>query len=194
MRFIGGVFALASVTTAFTPAFSYEANNSTKNSTTTIKVSNNITPNKASSATVRLVSTPAPPKVCDARTVTIYETAYGSKANPTATRLPGGYNGNPSANGAYNGNQYGNGGYNSNPSAKASPAKGSGSPKSSPTARVGKPFGYNEEQFRKTEGDMKLKACNHWSHDAKDPKNLVPTSVGDKTQLYYAENGTPRKS
>ncbi|KAH7381443.1 hypothetical protein DE146DRAFT_286217 [Phaeosphaeria sp. MPI-PUGE-AT-0046c] len=174
MRFIGSVVAFASITTAFTPAYPYEAYNSTKNSTTIIKVPNNVTPNKASSAPIVLKSTPAPPKVCDVHTVTVYETAYGAKANPSATRLVGGYNANPSV--------------------KASPVKASGSPKSSPTAKVGKPFGYNEEQFRKTEGDMKLKACNHWTHDAKDPKNLVPTSVGDKTQLYYAENGKPQPS
>lgn len=87
---------------------------------------------------------------------------------------------------------YGAGG-NTYPTKVAGSAGASGS-KASPTAKVGKPFGYKEEQFRpKTEGDMKLKACNHWSLDTKDPKNLIPTAVGEKTQLYYAENGKPRK-
>ncbi|KAI8932265.1 hypothetical protein NX059_010466 [Plenodomus lindquistii] len=67
--------------------------------------------------------------------------------------------------------------------------------KASPTAKVAKPFGYKEEKFRpQTEGDVQLKPCNHWSHDVKDPKNLLPTPAGDKTQLYYAENGEAQPS
>lgn len=73
------------------------------------------------------------------------------------------------------------------PSATASGAK------ASPSAKVGKPYGYKQEDFNfKTEGDVKLQSCNHWDHNAKDPQHLVPTVVGDKTQLYYAENGDAR--
>jgi hypothetical protein len=159
MRFIGTAIAFASITAAFTPSYSYNTNNSSShNGSTTIKLSTNTSPNKASNSTISLKSTNAPPKVCGVNTVTVYETAYGAKSYPTVTKT----------------------------------ASGS---KASPTAKVGKPFGYKEEQFRpKTEGDVVLKACNHWSHDAKDPKNLIPTSVGEKTQLYYAENGTPQPS
>ena len=60
-------------------------------------------------------------------------------------------------------------------------------------AKVGKPFGYKQEEFHsKMEGDVKLESCNHWTHNANNPQHLVPTVVGDKTQLYYAENGDAR--
>ncbi|KAF1921341.1 hypothetical protein BDU57DRAFT_46632 [Ampelomyces quisqualis] len=79
--------------------------------------------------------------------------------------------------------------------ADSTATKAAGGSKASPSAKVGKPFGYNEEQFHhKTEGHMKLKSCNHWSHNAKDPNHIVPTNVGEKTQIYYAENGEPHPS
>jgi hypothetical protein len=106
----------------------------------------------------------------------VYKTVYGAKGIPTATRIASGYNAGYSAK--------------ANPSA----TKSAGGSKASPSAKVGKPFGYSEEKFRpKTDGDVTLKSCNHWSHNAKDPKNIIPTVVGEKTQLYYAENGKPRK-
>jgi hypothetical protein len=164
MRFIATAIAFASVTTAFTPTNSYDSISSGKNASTITSSS------KASNSTTSLRSTPLPPKACAVNIVTVYETAYGAKANPAATRAASGSAANPTV------------------------IKSASGSKASPLAKVAKPFGYNEEQFRpKTEGDVMLKACNHWSHDAKDPKNLIPTSVGDKTQLYYAENGKPRK-
>lgn len=70
----------------------------------------------------------------------------------------------------------------------------SSSAKASPSAKVGKPFGYKNEDFQyNTENTAKLQPCTHWTHDTKNPKNLVPTVVGDKTQLYYAEDGDARE-
>lgn len=73
-------------------------------------------------------------------------------------------------------------------------AKASSTAAASPTVRVGQLFGYSEGTFRsETEEDVKLQPCNHWNHNAKDPRNLIPSSVGEKTNLYYAQNGNPRK-
>jgi hypothetical protein len=172
MRFVGAVVAFAGIATAFTPDYSFDR----KNASTTTKVSSSVSSSKASSKPISLDLARPTPKVCGAKAVTVYETVYGAKANPTATRVASGYNASYSSK------------------AKPSATKSAGGSKASPSAKVGKPFGYSEEHFRpKTEGDMKLKSCNHWSHNAKDPKNIIPTTVGEKTQIYYAENGKPRK-
>lgn len=159
MHLLSTITVFTGLATAFTPANYYGSNNSSQNASTPIKpvLSSSIRLGKQSENTISLKATDAP-KVCGPSTVTVYETAYGGKVQPTGTVRNGYY-----AN-------------------------------ASPSAKVAKPFGYKEEQFKSSTGeDVKLQACNHWSHDAKNPKNLIPNSVGEKTQLYYAENGKPRK-
>jgi hypothetical protein len=63
-----------------------------------------------------------------------------------------------------------------------------------PSPKVKKPFGYNQDNFQnQAEGSLKLQPCTHWTHDKKNPNNLIPKPVGEKTSLYYAENGDASK-
>jgi len=148
MRVVGTAVALASVASAYTPALSYGAQNSTRNAT----ASSQVYP-VGSSSVAPLYPTGAAPDTCDAAAVTVYETVYATAGGPPPAK--------PTASGP----------------------------------KVGKPYGYKQENFySKTEGDVKLEPCNHWTHNANNPQHLVPTAVGDKTQLYYAENGDAQPS
>ncbi|KAL6709941.1 hypothetical protein ACN47E_000726 [Coniothyrium glycines] len=172
MRSLGVAFALAGFASAYQPALS------------------SVSPNTPSHNPLA----PVHPSVeaCGVETVTVYETAYDGKGTgPKATSAKGDEHDVKAT--PYKGNDY---------EVKATPIRGSqynAKPTSNakyyasqyearPTGKVAKPFGQNKEYFHaNSEEDVKMKPCNHWDYNTKDPKNLVPKG---KTQLYYAEGGS----
>ncbi|KAF1838777.1 hypothetical protein BDW02DRAFT_576041 [Decorospora gaudefroyi] len=122
-----------------------------------------------------------PAKVCEVKTFTVYETAYGGQGNG-AKATPSALEGD---------------GYSVEATLLASTPTGAKPTPSTirstssyyearPTGK-GAPSGQKEEHRTFNSGeDIKLQPCNHWSQNTKDPNNLVPK---DKTQLYYAEGG-----